>query len=72
MNVNFIGLEIYRNIRVVGVVIDKVFFDYFALVPAQNNKVRQPVVGVKFHNVPNNRVTAYFHHRFGADRGFFP
>ena len=40
MNVNLIGLEIYRNIRVVGVVIDKVFFDYFALVPAQNNNVK--------------------------------
>ena len=44
MHVNFIGLKVYRNIGVVGIVVYKVFFDDFALIPAQDGYKGQNVV----------------------------
>ena len=71
MNFNAIGGQVDGYIGVVHVIVDEVFFDDFAFIPAEYNEIVVAIMRVGFHDMPENRFAADADHRFGADAGFF-
>ena len=63
--------KVDRQIAAEIVAIKKVALDVVAHVAQGDVKIVAPVVGVMFHNVPENRLTANLDHRFGANGGLF-
>src|SRR5262245_31396199 len=57
------------DIRHVEKVVCEVFLDDVALISAADHKFIDPVVGVDFHDVPQDRLAADFNHRFGFEVG---
>jgi hypothetical protein len=71
MYFHLIGFHAEGNVRHVQKVVGKVFFDEVTLITTANDKVVDAVVGVHFHDVPQNRVTTNLDHRLGTYSGFF-
>lgn len=46
-------------------IIRKMLFNYISLVSTANNKFIQTISAVKLEDMPQNRLSAYFNHRFG-------
>src|SRR6476646_1531296 len=65
------GAEVYRNVFVEGIEIQKVFFDHFPLVTERDDEFLNAVSGIDFHNVPQNRLSANLDHRFRAKMSLF-
>ena len=70
MGGNVPALQINGIIRVLDVVIVKVLLNHLALVAEGQNKVLVAKAVINFHDVPENRASADFNHRFRFDRGF--
>jgi len=49
----------------------KIFFNKIPFVSQENDKVVKPIMGVNFHDVPKDRFSSDFNHRFRTDIGFF-
>src|SRR5437660_66345 len=52
-------------------VVAKVFLDYVTFIAQAQNKIFMAVVGVDFHDVPENWPLANRHHGFGTESGLF-
>ena len=57
--------ECQRDVTVHRLVIEEVFLDGVAFVAQAKDEVRMPVVGIRFHDVPQDRPAADLDHRFG-------
>ena len=63
--------QIDSEIVIDGIKVQKVFFNNFRLIPKRNDELMDAVRGIDVHDVPQNRLTADFHHRLGTEDGFF-
>ena len=63
--------DIDRQVSRQRAVVDHPTLYDFALVTQGDDKVAMTVVGIVFHDVPQNRVATNVDHRFGAYFGFF-
>ena len=54
---------LYRNVRHMKFVIGKIFLDKISLVTAANDEIIDPVTVIELHDVPEDWLPAYFHHR---------
>ena len=69
MNMHAVGLHVECHIRHVQEIISEIFLDQVALVAAANYEITNSIVGINFHDVPENRPAANFHHWLRAQRG---
>ena len=58
--------EAQRHVARVALVIEEIFLDDFGLVAEAEDEFLEAVVGVEFHDVPEDRAVADRHHGFGA------
>ena len=52
-------------------IIGEIFFNNIAAIPQAYDEFVDAVGGVNFHDMPQDRLAANFHHRFGDAPGFF-
>ena len=57
-----IGLQIHRDIRLIDIIIHKVFFDHIHLITATDNEFIQSIGRKVLHNVPEHWLSADFRH----------
>ena len=60
-----------RDVAVHRLVIEEIFLDDVAFVAQAKNELGMTVVGVRLHDVPEDRPAADFDHRLGSIFGFF-
>jgi hypothetical protein len=63
--------HINGNIRISGVIVDKILFYNMGLIAGQDNKIIVSPMGINFHDMPEYGTPSYFHHGFGAYICFF-
>ena len=63
--------EFESDVAGVPQVVAEVVFDHVALVAEAEDEVLVPVVGIGFHDVPEDGLTPDGDHGFGAELGFF-
>src|SRR3972149_2304358 len=54
-----------------GLVVQEVVLDNTPLVTETENKTAKAIMGIDFHDMPDDRFAAHFHHRFGFELRFF-
>jgi hypothetical protein len=55
-----------------GLIVEEILFDGITAVSQAENELPVAVVGVAFHNVPENGTASHFDHRLGAKLRLFP
>ena len=65
-----VGLELDGAVGVVQVEIAEVILHHLRLETEAQHEAAEPVLRVNLHDVPENRMFADGHHRFGAELGF--
>ena len=70
MNRHFVGFEFDGAIGVVQVKIMEIILHHLGLEPQAKDKPFEAVPGINLHDVPQNRMLADGHHRFGTKLGF--
>ena len=71
MNFHLIILHVERYVRGVQKIVGKVFLDDITFITAADDEIIHTVSGVRFHNMPQNRLTTDFNHRFWFGGSFF-
>ncbi|MOA60389.1 hypothetical protein D3C78_1852500 [compost metagenome] len=66
MDVHTVFRHVERHIRHVQEIVREVFLDYVALVTKADHEIVDPIVGIRFHDVPDDRLAADLDHRLGA------
>ena len=72
-----VDLHVIVNIHVEGdiagmqEVIGEIFLDQIALIATADDEFIDAEVAVDLEDVPEDRLAAYLHHRFGLELGFF-
>src|SRR5664280_1252636 len=70
MDLEGVRPQIKGDVRHMEEVVRKVLLDNVALVPERNYEIRDPVVAVELHQVPEHGAAANRHHRLRLDVGF--
>ena len=65
-----IVLQVDGDFGDVQKIIGKIFFDHVAFISEADDEVVDSVVGIYFHDVPENRFAADLDHRFGVSCSF--
>jgi len=71
MDDHLVAGHIERDIRHVQKVVREVLFDHITFVTEADHEVMDPIMGINFHDVPQDRTPANLDHRFGAQRRLF-
>jgi hypothetical protein len=58
--------QINGDIIVQGIEVKKIIFDNLCFIPESNDKFVNSMNCIDIHDMPENRFTPNFHHRFGA------
>ena len=66
-----IRLQIKGDIRRVQKIVRKKFFDHMLLVSRADHEVIEPIVGILFHDVPQDRLFSDFNHGFRTQMTLF-
>ena len=64
------GSQVYREITLELGVIKEVTLDYIPFIAQGHHELAEPVVGVEFHDMPENRPPADLDHGLGPSLGF--
>ena len=70
VNFHAVVRKVERDIRHVQEVVREVFLDQVALVAAANNEVVYSVMGINFHDVPQDGFATNFDHGLGFEVSF--
>src|SRR6476660_1515892 len=63
--------QMESHIRHMKEVVSKIFLDYVALITQANDEIRQSIMAVDFHDLPQDRTPADLNHRLRLDRSLF-
>ena len=50
-------------------IVGKIFLDHIPFIPAADDEIINAVMGVGFHDMPQDRLATNLYHGFGPDRG---
>ena len=50
----------------------EIILNHFTFIAERENKFMMPIMGINFHDMPENRSVADIHHGLGPVFGFFP
>src|SRR6476646_7090010 len=59
------------HIRHMKEVVSKIFLDHVALIAQTNDEIRQSIMAVDFHDMPQDRTPPDLNHRLRLDRSLF-
>src|SRR5713226_9507631 len=59
------------HIRHMKEVVSKIFLDHVPLITQTNDEIRQSIMAVDFHDMPQDRTPADLNHRLRLDRSLF-
>src|ERR1051326_2975386 len=63
------GVE--RYVGHVEKIVREVLLDHVSFVSTADDEIANPIMGIDFHDVPENRLPAYFDHRFRLEVRLF-
>ncbi len=66
-----VSAEIDLQASIVNVEIKKIAFNHLTFITQGNKKLLIIIVGIMLQDVPQDRLSPYFNHRFRADLGLF-
>ena len=66
MNFDLVGAKVDRQIGIVLEIIEEIFLDQIALVPAADDELIHAMRGVDLHYMPEDGLAANFNHRLGT------
>ena len=70
MYLDSICTHVKCDIRHMQEIIRKIFLDHIPFIPTADDEIINAMMGVNFHDMPQDRLATNLYHGFGSERGF--